>query len=111
MGLHSCVEVREPIELSFGVVSGVGPGIDIRNGVYVPQGLFLGFFGICAPTGLNGQHDVLVAQICIRLLCENLTVGLYPYGQDTLESMFSLFSKDSQVQDRSGGLQNICKKM
>jgi len=22
--LHSCVEVREPIELSFGVVSGVG---------------------------------------------------------------------------------------
>jgi len=25
--LHSCAEVREPIELSFGVVSGLGPGI------------------------------------------------------------------------------------
>ena len=30
--LRSCVEVREPIELSFDVVSGVGPGIDVRNG-------------------------------------------------------------------------------
>jgi len=30
--LRSCVEVREPIELSFGVVSGVGPGIDVWNG-------------------------------------------------------------------------------
>ena len=30
--LRSCVEVCEPIELSFGVVSGVGPGIDVQNG-------------------------------------------------------------------------------
>ena len=30
--LHSCVEMREPIELSFGVVSGVGPGIDVLDG-------------------------------------------------------------------------------
>jgi len=30
--LHSCVEVRLPIELLFGVVSGVGPGIDVQNG-------------------------------------------------------------------------------
>ena len=31
--LHSCVEMREPIELSFGVVSrvGLGPGIGVRN--------------------------------------------------------------------------------
>jgi len=28
---RSCAEVRELIELSFGVVSGVGPGIDVRN--------------------------------------------------------------------------------
>jgi len=35
--LHSCVEVCEPIELSFGVVSGVGPGIDVLDGVHVPQ--------------------------------------------------------------------------
>ena len=35
--LHGCAEVRELIELSFGVVSGVGPGIDVENGVHMPQ--------------------------------------------------------------------------
>jgi len=44
--LRSCGEVRTAIELSFGVVSGVGPGIDVLDGVYVPQGkeLFLAWF-------------------------------------------------------------------
>jgi len=36
--LHSCVEVREPIELSFRVVSGVGLDIRVFDGVRVPQG-------------------------------------------------------------------------
>jgi len=36
--LRSCTEVREPIELSFGMVSGVGPGIMYGMGVRVPQG-------------------------------------------------------------------------
>jgi len=36
--LRSCVEVREPIELSFYVVSGVGLGIDILDGVYMSHG-------------------------------------------------------------------------
>jgi len=46
--LHSCAEVREPIELSFGVMSVVGPGIHVLDGVHVTQkeGLFGGFFGI-----------------------------------------------------------------
>jgi len=30
--LHSCVEVSRAIELSLGVVSGVGPGIDVLDG-------------------------------------------------------------------------------
>ena len=30
--LRSCAEVHEPIELSFGVVSGVTPGIDVLDG-------------------------------------------------------------------------------
>jgi len=44
--LHSCVEVREPIELSFEVVSGVGPGIHVLHGVLVTQreGANLGLF-------------------------------------------------------------------
>jgi len=30
--LHSCAEMREPIELLSGVVSGVGPGIHVLDG-------------------------------------------------------------------------------
>ena len=30
--MHRCVQVREPIMLSFGVVSGVVPGTDVRHG-------------------------------------------------------------------------------
>jgi len=36
--LHSCVEVHTAIELLFGVVSGVGPGIHVLNGVHVTEG-------------------------------------------------------------------------
>jgi len=35
--LHSCVEMREPIELSFGVASVVGPGIGVLDGIDVLQ--------------------------------------------------------------------------
>ena len=85
--LHSCAEVRIAIELSFGVVSRVGPGIDVLDGVHVlkGKGLFLGFFGICAPIGLNGQNDVLFTQKCIRLVCEKLTT--FPYGQDVVRNI------------------------
>jgi len=30
--LRTCVEMREPIELSFGLVSGVSPGIHVLDG-------------------------------------------------------------------------------
>jgi len=30
--LRNCAEVREPIQLSFGVVSGLGPGTDVLGG-------------------------------------------------------------------------------
>ena len=54
--LHSCVEVHEPTELSFGVVSGVGPGIDVLHGS--PRGSRGRgrFWGCLAhwPTGFNG---------------------------------------------------------
>ena len=35
--LHSCAEVCKPMELSFGVMSGVGPGIGVLDGVDVLQ--------------------------------------------------------------------------
>jgi len=36
--LRSCVEVHEPVELSFGEVSGVSSGIGVLDGVHVLQG-------------------------------------------------------------------------
>jgi len=35
--LHSCAKVREPIKLSFGVVSVAGPGIGVLDGVNVVE--------------------------------------------------------------------------
>ena len=35
--LHSCVEVRELIELSFATENGVGPRIHVQNGGHVTQ--------------------------------------------------------------------------
>jgi len=48
--LCSCVEVRELIELSFGVVSGVVPGIMFGMGVHVAQGEWV-VLGIVYPVG------------------------------------------------------------
>jgi len=48
--LHSCVELHELSELSFGVVSVVGPGIDVQNGG--PRGSTEGWIlGLFAPIG------------------------------------------------------------
>ena len=76
--LHSCVEVRTTIELSFGVMNGIG--INVLDGVHMPEGkgLFLGFFfWHLRPHSLNGQNEVLFAEKCIRLVCEKLTIFLY----------------------------------
>jgi len=47
--LHSCVEVHEPIELSFGVVIGVSRGLGVLDHVHMPKGKgqFRGFYPRC----------------------------------------------------------------
>jgi len=53
--LHSCVEVREPIDLSFGAESGVGRGMGVVNGVDVMQGKSgRGVSGVFSPISMNG---------------------------------------------------------
>ena len=47
--LRSSALVHEPIELSFGVVSVVGTGIDVPNGVNVCLKGKGQFVGLCAP--------------------------------------------------------------
>jgi len=56
---HSCAKVREPMELLFGVVIGVGPSIGVLYGVYMPQweGRLWGFF---SPIGLNGFFECIL---------------------------------------------------
>jgi len=53
--LHSCAEMREPIELSFGVVSGV-PGIHVLDGGPPASMGKGGFWGRLPywPNGFNG---------------------------------------------------------
>jgi len=76
--LHSCVEVREPIELSFGVVSVVGPGAGVSDGSRrATRGMrgFGRFPGVFSLICLNGT----LLSTCIRLVCEKLTI--FPYVQ------------------------------
>jgi len=44
--LRSSVKVREAIELPFGVVKGVGPGIGALDGIRIPQGERGGDYGV-----------------------------------------------------------------
>ena len=56
--LHSCVEVREPIELSFGMVRGVTPGIHVLDGG--PHASREGVdFGVVCPIGQWFQWHIL----------------------------------------------------
>jgi len=67
--LHSCVEVCEPIKLSFWVVSGVGGGMGVLDkGPGAPgKGRFGGFF---CPIGLNRRMAYFlhknVFDLCVK---------------------------------------------
>jgi len=84
---HSCAEVREPIELSFGGgVSGVGPGIDVLDGVDVLQ--VEGGFGMLwrvFPIGLNG--------VLLRRNVLDSCVKYFRTGEISLETYFHWFSE------------------
>jgi len=54
MLLHSCVEVHEPIKLSFGEVSGLGPGTDVLGGGPVASRGSGGLVCPHLPNGFNG---------------------------------------------------------
>jgi len=59
--LRRCVELRTVIELSFGVVSGVGPGIHVSDGSprasrgRAVSGMVCGIFRNFGSTDLNGE--------------------------------------------------------
>jgi len=51
--LHSCTKVREPMELSFEVVNGVGHITGVLKGPRAPKGMGLG--GFCSPIALGRE--------------------------------------------------------
>jgi len=111
--LRRCVEVRRAIELSFGVVSGVGQGIHVLDGcprASRERGCFWHGFWRFAKIRLHWfqwRHGVLImVLIDFRLVCEQLTI--FPYAEYIVEfSVRVAFLWYSQVQDRSGGWREI----
>jgi len=83
--LRRCVEVCRAIELWFGVMSGVGPGIHV-------------FF--------NGRHDVLIAD---QLVCEKLTI--FPYVDYILNSLSNWLSYDIVRFKIEVGVDTKCTRM
>ena len=76
--LHSCVEVRELIELSFGVVSVIGPGIGVLNGVAVLQGegeWSWQVLGVVQPTHAVGKYVDLSNTYRVIVLVIGLGLG------------------------------------
>jgi len=53
--LRHCVEVRIAIELSFGVVSGVSPGIHVLDGSPRASGMVYSIFRNFGSIDLNGD--------------------------------------------------------
>jgi len=92
--LHSCAELREPIKLSFGVVTGVGSGIDALDGSSrAPKGR--GSFGDSSafvPHWFEGAECRIFRKKCIRLVREKLTV--FMFGKILLESTLHSLSED-----------------
>jgi len=84
--LRRCVEVRTAIELSFGVVSGVGPGIHVLDGSPRASSgrrcFWHGFWHFSAFSLYSFQwgNDILIDD---RLVCEKLTI--FPYADYIVE--------------------------
>jgi len=109
--LRSCGEVRRASELSFGMVSGVGPGIDVLDGgprasrERAVSGIFSAF---APPICLNGRNDVLFGEnISIRVgKVDNIFVRT-----TSLKSMFHWLSDDIVRFKIKVGVEEKCTKM
>jgi len=84
--LRRCVELRRAIELSCGVVSGVGPGIHVLDGsprASSGRGCFWhGFRPVSnfRVYGIQWTNGILIMVVTdFRLVCENLTA--IPYAE------------------------------
>ena len=88
--LHRCVEVRKAIELSCGVVSGVGPGIHVLDGgPYASRGSICFWHGFRPKSNFRvnaiqwTKAMLITVMIDDRLVCEKYAV--FPYARYTIE--------------------------
>jgi len=101
------MKVHKLIELSFGVVSGVGIGIRVLDGVQLPQGEgeVLGFFSV--PWF---EWHIFLTEMYL-LVCEKLRIFTYEQYGILLESMVYWFSVDVVKFEVSGGVYEKCAKI
>jgi len=106
--LRSCGEVREPIELSFGVMNGVDAGIDVQNGG--PCGLKgRGEFWGCLPPLTQWFQWPNFQEKYIQLVHEKLRI--FPYVQHIIGIYVSLaFQKCTQIPGRYLGFTSNMQK-
>jgi len=88
--LRRCVKVRKAIELSFGVVSGVGPGIYVLDGSpRASRGRVCFWHGFWPNSNFRVNAIQWTTAVLItvmiddRLMCENLTI--FPYAECSVE--------------------------
>jgi len=87
--LRSCAEVRAAIELSFGMVSGVGPGIGVLDGgphASRGRGYFWDFSAFVPPFVRMGRMTYCLPRNVF--VCEKLTI--FPYRQDIVGNVVLL---------------------
>jgi len=106
--LRRCVKVRTAIELSFGMVSGVGPGIHVLDGGPRASRGRVCFWRGFRPNSNFRVNAIQWSTVMIddRLVCEKLTI--FPYAECRVEFYeWVAFVWYSQLQDRIGGWTEI----
>jgi len=93
--------------MPFGMVSGVGPGIDVRNRDWGPRGSRERVdFGVVCPIGLMFQRPNFKEK-CIRVVREKLR--LFPYAQ-YIVGIYVLFAFRRCTRSMLGFTSNMQKK-
>jgi len=101
----NCRKTADWIWIPFGVVSGIGRGMGVLDGVCIPQGEGdgLSFFAYW----FEWRFKVYFKQTCILLVREKLMIFTYrQYISGNV--VYSSFIRCTLLRDRSWHLQEIC---
>jgi len=96
--LHSYAKVREAIEVSFDVVSGIGQGIVVLDGVHIPQGEGE-VLGVFLSIALNGILEFILKRMCLTcaLKVYNISVWIHQWKCCLFVSLNPLMHKVAKM--------------